>query len=648
MDPVPPSLQFADSGPRPPPPPSAAPPAGLLSSNRGSDVATEDETIPTVHESRFPQFLFDARANIVRGYLYKKGGTRGPSMLGINRRNWNKRLFVIECGIRDDRNYTIKYFKDGDKSPKGELNLEGTWVVAEDRAHSNADVGYEFQIEGARQNVFEMYAMTERERDMWMTTLRYIISVADQRGQFQARKGLRVQRADNFQSSVRNLSGRDLDSGSTGSAGSSSRGKKNKSRGLKKAIASPREALPAVSVFEASVPEAKAADSGVIQTLRQDNLALRIDADLDAMPMGSADQATFVQRFSEDVARTCSLLPEEVQVVGLRHAPNLDWMTIVEFRFKLDPSFPRIGSEIRRALGDALLDQDSILFHGHVTCNVDPTFTAGVAPDCGQEMNQLAFMRSPVPAVQRVLDKYSTQQVPAGVVDLSHFRITLVWDSLERDMWVLNPRLLARAACAVWPQDVMRALGLTGSLHERWLRPLCLEPLGLPESLSASIVFLPSVRTGGLPTIDAWLLKANLRYNVVFEDLRMDSIAQLSEEQKAEIQERFDKFDTNADGSVSQQEAVAYAKQRTQDSLAQVEQQYQDFLADTVDPEEQAKAAEQRERHLVNIHEAESKLLKMFEKADVNGDGQLSFQEFILAEAWWMNSTMNPQKLNLF
>jgi Ca2+-binding EF-hand superfamily protein len=48
------------------------------------------------------------------------------------------------------------------------------------------------------------------------------------------------------------------------------------------------------------------------------------------------------------------------------------------------------------------------------------------------------------------------------------------------------------------------------------------------------------------------------------------------------------------------------------------------------------------------VDEAEAALLDMFRKADTDGDGSISYNEFALAEAWWMNSTLNPTKVSLF
>ena len=59
---------------------------------------------------------------------------------------------------------------------------------------------------------------------------------------------------------------------------------------------------------------------------------------------------------------------------------------------------------------------------------------------------------------------------------------------------------------------------------------------------------------------------------------------------------------------------------------------------------------------VINIHiytlqactESQIKLLKMFESADQDGDGDLSLTEFMLAESWWLRCTLNPTNAHLF
>jgi Ca2+-binding EF-hand superfamily protein len=60
-------------------------------------------------------------------------------------------------------------------------------------------------------------------------------------------------------------------------------------------------------------------------------------------------------------------------------------------------------------------------------------------------------------------------------------------------------------------------------------------------------------------------------------------------------------------------------------------------------------AAEQlKAQHLQQSREAQNKLLLLFEAADINGDGVISINEFVLAEVWWLRCTMNPERDHLF
>ena len=71
---------------------------------------------------------------------------------------------------------------------------------------SPKDVGYEFQLEGARGDHFEMYADTDEARVAWMNTLTHVIAVADARAEFLRNKGIKIQRKEDFQS-MRSLEG---------------------------------------------------------------------------------------------------------------------------------------------------------------------------------------------------------------------------------------------------------------------------------------------------------------------------------------------------------------------------------------------------------------------------------------------------------
>lgn len=69
----------------------------------------------------------------------------------------------------------------------------------------------------------------------------------------------------------------------------------------------------------------------------------------------------------------------------------------------------------------------------------------------------------------------------------------------------------------------------------------------------------------------------------------------------------------------------------------------QDAMNANIQAAEQLKA-----QHLQQSREAQNKLLLLFEAADINGDGVISINEFVLAEVWWLRCTMNPERDHLF
>ncbi len=52
--------------------------------------------------------------------------------------------------------------------------------------------------------------------------------------------------------------------------------------------------------------------------------------------------------------------------------------------------------------------------------------------------------------------------------------------------------------------------------------------------------------------------------------------------------------------------------------------------------------------HQERLTYASEQLRQMLKNADVNGDGVVSFQEYVMAEAWWRRSTLNPGRVPLF
>ena len=80
-----------------------------------------------------------------------------------------------------------------------------------------------------------------------------------------------------------------------------------------------------------------------------------------------------------------------------------------------------------------------------------------------------------------------------------------------------------------------------------------------------------------------------------------------------------------------------------------IEKKYEDFIKQPgISVEDVAAADANRKLYLSQLNESQSKLLQVFEAADTNRDGVLSFKEFLLAEAWWLRCSLNPDQQHLF
>lgn len=87
---------------------------------------------------------------------------------------------------------------------------------------------------------------------------------------------------------------------------------------------------------------------------------------------------------------------------------------------------------------------------------------------------------------------------------------------------------------------------------------------------------------------------------------------------------------------------------RTNEKKAGVEAKFAQFVAQATSQEEVDKAEEAKRSYLQQLTEGQSKMLKMFASSDVDGNGELNFTEFLLAEAWWMRCSINPDHAHLF
>ena len=286
------------------------------------------------------------------------------------------------------------------------------------------------------------------------------------------------------------------------------------------------------------------------------------------------------------------------------------------------------------------------------TCHADASFPYLRSYARASDGERAGLGASAVPEVQALLERYKElPPPPAGAVEVSHFTVRLVREGKKtpRPLRVLNPKFSRARYCHVHPHETVRALGLAGTVHEKWLKPIALVPCNVPDHLATPIMFAPSDHAGGMPVIAAKALKAGHQYEVKFEDCRTEALAKLDAETRQHIQEQFDAFDSNHDGSISVDEVTAGCKARTAQSKAALDAQYADAVRlVSGDDAAIARATATRDAHYKRLDDSEKRLMEMLLNADTDGDGSLSKLEFALAEAWWLSSTMNPSKLMLF
>lgn len=149
--------------------------------------------------------------------------------------------------------------------------------------------------------------------------------------------------------------------------------------------------------------------------------------------------------------------------------------------------------------------------------------------------------------------------------------------------------------------------------------------------------------------IHAAHLKADLVYEVEFEDRREDALNSLSDDEMYAIQETFQEYDINGDGGISIAEMTELVRARTLERKKTIQDKFDAFVNDEGVLEDEVHSAENsKAQYFQQLNESQNKLVGMFDAADTNGDGVISFTEFIMAEAWWLRCTLNPDTCHLF
>lgn len=549
--------------------------------------------LPRVEEEHLR--VWDASRNLCCGYLNKKAG-RSTS---LSKGKWQKRWFAVRTSVSGHENYTVSYFHSPeDKSPRQTYNLDGASVIVA----GGANTSHCFDLICSDGTHVSLSADSRDTMEKWVATLQYVAEVAAARGKVQRGRW----------GAINNESPR----------GESSRAS---------TLAATSSHFNPFRVY-ARLP------------------SLRLDLDVATIPPGSLQRNQFEEKFTADIASALSIDRDVVRVYGVQPAPGAAWLAEVQFDLELTVDNEAEERErLLHLLKDFVSDRSSPLHRGAVTCTVDPNYTLTLASSDqpSREDDRLPYI-SADPAIQKILQKYQDVQVPQDVIDVTHFSIRLNCDQREVTISVPNPLILRKKHCLLWAHDVKKAIGYMGNMQELWVDPIALVPRGLPKAYSDPIPFKASPAHDGAMVIHASKLKADLAYDVLCEDHRDDVLQMLTSEEQEEIEALFRQYDVNGDGKISRRELEDMIRERTAERKSVIDTKIQDFLQENASADAISRAEEFKRVNYQHLTEAQAKLIKMFEMADIDGDGTVSHAEFLLAEAWWMRCALNPENVNLF
>jgi len=556
------------------------------------------------------------------GFLNKKASQSSAFSKG----KWQKRWFLIDIDIDDTDNYCLEYFHGPDDSKSRQ-------AFPLTRMSIKVSGGNSFLLNYGDEVALTLSAESKEVMKMWIETLENVISVSNMRERMLKELG--------------NMSG--------GVEGSEEGKKTSRYAAMKSEMG-----ISATHETSGAMSPARSPSKSL-----RTNPAVRLDVDAESIPPTSKNRHQFLELFIDDISKALEILPEMVEVLSVKPAPGMDWLTMVEFDInpirmlqdneRTDPRYleqlelERIDmrSKLLWSLHDMVTDPSSILYNGFVTSKLDPTFTANLI-DKEEEEDEIVPYSSD-PQVLRIMEQYKDIHVPPMELDLTHITIELFFEDKSCTVSVPNPLILRKRCCALWPYEVKDALGFMGNMQELWIEPVALVPRDMPKMLSQPIPFEPSVRCGGQKLINATRLKGDQAYDVLCEDRRDEALNSLSPEEMEAIKETFRQCDINGDGGISRAEMSELVRHRVQERKEIIDEKFDSFVNEPgVTRDEIASAESNKSMLLQSLHESQNKLLKMFEAADTNGDGILSFTEFIMAEAWWLRCTINPERAHLF
>ena len=248
---------------------------------------------------------------------------------------------------------------------------------------------------------------------------------------------------------------------------------------------------------------------------------------------------------------------------------------------------------------------------------------------------------------------------------------TLQFEGRMRSLPLLDPQLVSYA---LWPSDIMSALGLANTPQAPFLVPAAIECIGSTNDAREDAVVeyprllhfapAPELGTGDAAVVDPAMVRPGAVYRVHMQDSRQQRVATVDSKLLAMVNKVFDEQRRLAIGEagsgassprssrsadvVPMAAVRAMVEQRAEMYKDATRQQHARFLEVTGDGDAAllAWADERIALHVTKIDEAVATLVAMYAAED---DEQfVSRLEFTVGEAWWTTSSLNPYQLALF
>jgi Ca2+-binding EF-hand superfamily protein len=634
--------------------------------------------------------VWDAKREACCGYMNKRAGKGSTFSQG----KWQKRWFVLKIQISGHENYTLSYFHSPEeKSPRQSFILDDAKVTL----GGGGNLLHSFQLICSDGTNVMLGCDTDEQMHSWISTLNYAIEVATERGKIQ-----RDRWGSTPTEKTRNYTRHQLETNPSSPHNNSSHAAMLRSPKGGNGSGGGDGNVPGVGESTSTSP--------FYYSYQQQYLSVRLDLDITTIPPGSTQRNQFEDMFCGDICRTLNITPSMIHIHSLSPTPGMDWLTLVTFDLYITDDYLNLSNDDlneiennfekqnelnilinnqKNLLIEKLIDSiqnmnSSILYNGFVTCNIDPSYLTGLTHyltssadgntsgggggGYGGTTSEDYEIYSSSSNILNILQHYNTIHLPNDFTDLSHFKIYLSFENKIKPLFVPNPLILRSKFCVIWPYEVKKAIGMMGNMQELWIEPIGLIPKNLPKNLSEPIYFFSSERLNKNFIIPSNLLKADLTYEVICEDNRTEILKLLTDEERNNIKIIFEKYDVDGNGFISRYELENLIKLRIKDRKEIIDEKFQEIISEnsknfpyrvgggsgvggggvSTSDENYLKAEEFRRMHYQQLQETQNKLFKMFEAADIDRDGMISYPEFLLAEAWWLRCTLNPEHATLF